>query len=123
MKNNSGKIIYTRYDSEKFESGEIENFGEYILQNEDAMRYMCRQSYPHIYNVKAEHYGLPELEYSIIEYFVDNANVAVEYLLRNLRNMQGAFRAQCVFEKAIDNPFSANHVSEAKIRQTLYKTL
>lgn len=47
---------------------------------EDAMRYMCRQSYPQLYNGDADRYGLPEHEYSLIEAFCENANTAIEYL-------------------------------------------
>ena len=50
---------------------------------EDAMRYMCRQSYSHLYNEDLERYGLPEHEYNLIEKFCDNVNPAVE-LLENL---------------------------------------
>jgi len=47
---------------------------------EDAIRYMCRQSYPQLYNENAEHHGLPEHEYSLIENFCLNANTTIEYL-------------------------------------------
>ncbi|MGI6731154.1 MAG: FAD-dependent oxidoreductase [Anaerovoracaceae bacterium] len=47
---------------------------------EDAIRYMCRQSYPELYNADAERHGLPDHEYSLIEAFCENAHVAVEFL-------------------------------------------
>lgn len=47
---------------------------------EDAIRYMCRQSYPQLYNAQAEYCGLPEHEYSLIEAFADNAHIAIESL-------------------------------------------
>lgn len=47
---------------------------------EDAIRYMCRQSYPQLYNPDAEYYGLPENKYNLIQAFCDNANTAVESL-------------------------------------------
>ncbi|MDF2700489.1 MAG: succinate dehydrogenase/fumarate reductase flavoprotein subunit [Haloplasmataceae bacterium] len=47
---------------------------------DDAMRYMCRQSYPQLYYENADRYGLPEHEYSLIEAFCKNANSTVEYL-------------------------------------------
>ena len=45
---------------------------------EDAMRYMCRQSYPELYYAEKERYGLPEHEYSLIEAFCDNAAKAID---------------------------------------------
>lgn len=48
--------------------------------HEDALRYMCRQSYPQLYNEKAVRYGLPEHEYSLIEASCMNAASKVEYL-------------------------------------------
>lgn len=39
MKNNNTKIIYTRYNYEEFESREIENFGEYILESQDGVKW------------------------------------------------------------------------------------
>jgi rubrerythrin len=47
---------------------------------EDAIRYMCRQSYPQLYNEDLEHYGLPENDYKRIESFCENASKAVEFL-------------------------------------------
>lgn len=47
---------------------------------EDAIRYMCRQSYPEFYNAESEYYGLPEHEFSLIEAICDNVNDSVEYL-------------------------------------------
>jgi 3-oxosteroid 1-dehydrogenase len=47
---------------------------------EDAIKYMCRQSYPQLYNKDLEFYGLPENEYKLIEAFCDNANITVDFL-------------------------------------------
>ncbi|NMA65053.1 MAG: FAD-dependent oxidoreductase [Clostridiaceae bacterium] len=48
--------------------------------HKDAIRYMCRQSYPQLYNENDERYGLSEHEYSLIETFCINAAPTVEYL-------------------------------------------
>lgn len=47
---------------------------------EDAIRYMCRHSYPQLYNPDAERFGLPEHEYSLIEAFCLNASPTIEFL-------------------------------------------
>lgn len=47
---------------------------------EDAIRYMARYSYPHLYNPGAENLGLPKLQYDLIASFYDNASPAVEHL-------------------------------------------
>jgi 3-oxosteroid 1-dehydrogenase len=47
---------------------------------DDAIKYMCRLSYPQLYNEDKKNYGLPEREYSVIEAFCDNANAVVEFL-------------------------------------------
>ncbi len=47
---------------------------------EDAMKYMARYSYPHLYNVKADRYGLPKNEFELIEAMYDNASNAVDFL-------------------------------------------
>ncbi|WP_303863828.1 FAD-dependent oxidoreductase [Alkalibaculum bacchi] len=49
---------------------------------EDAIRYMCRQSYPELYNENAKYHGLPEHKYSLIEAFCENGNTAIEFLER-----------------------------------------
>ena len=46
---------------------------------EDALKYMARYSYPHLYNNNKQHLGLPEREYSLLESYVDNANIMVDY--------------------------------------------
>lgn len=46
---------------------------------EEAIKYMARYSYPHLYHPDAERYGLPEHEYSLISAFYDNASRAVEF--------------------------------------------
>lgn len=45
---------------------------------EDAIRYMCRQSYPQLYNPDGENYGLAQHEYSLIEAFCDNGHLVVD---------------------------------------------
>jgi succinate dehydrogenase/fumarate reductase flavoprotein subunit len=47
---------------------------------EDALRYMARYSYPHLYNPEAAGLGLPENEYALIETYYDKASEMVEYL-------------------------------------------
>lgn len=47
---------------------------------EDALRYMARYSYPHLYNPEAARLGLPENEYALIETYYDSASEMVEYL-------------------------------------------
>lgn len=47
---------------------------------EDAIRYMARYSYPHLYNAADPRLGLPENEYNLIATFYDNASKAVEFL-------------------------------------------
>ncbi len=47
---------------------------------EDALRYMARYSYPHLYNPEAPRLGLPENEFALIEAFYDNASKMAEFL-------------------------------------------
>lgn len=49
---------------------------------EDALRYMARYSYPHLFNPEAPRLGLPENEYALIETYYDHASEMVEYLER-----------------------------------------
>lgn len=46
---------------------------------EDAIKYMARHSYPHLYHADAERYGLPEHEYNLITAFYDAASPAIEF--------------------------------------------
>ena len=50
---------------------------------EDAIRYMCRCSFPAIYDAEAEGFGLGELEYSLIETYYDTAAEAVDSLAKS----------------------------------------
>lgn len=47
---------------------------------DDAIRYMCRQSYPDLYNEDDKQYGLSDNEYQLIETFALNASSTVDYL-------------------------------------------
>lgn len=47
---------------------------------EDAIRYMARYSFPHLYNPEDPHLGLPENEYRLISTYYDTAAKAVENL-------------------------------------------
>lgn len=49
-------------------------------KREDAVRYMARYSYPHLYNPEDERLGLPEREYALICAYYDHAAEAVEFL-------------------------------------------
>ncbi|MDL2234789.1 FAD-dependent oxidoreductase [Christensenellaceae bacterium OttesenSCG-928-L17] len=50
----------------------------YQDNREDALRYMARYSYPHLYVPQAERYGIPENEYELLEAHVDNGYKMVE---------------------------------------------
>lgn len=50
-----------------------------VDRKEDAIKYMARHSYPHMFSPQAERYGLPEHEYALIEAFYDNASPAIEF--------------------------------------------
>lgn len=47
---------------------------------EDAIRYMARYSYPHLYNPQAPRLGLPENEFALIDTYYDRAAEMVEFL-------------------------------------------
>ena len=47
---------------------------------EDALRYMARYSYPHLYNPEAPGLGLPENEFALIDTYYDRASEMVEFL-------------------------------------------
>jgi len=47
---------------------------------EDALRYMARYSYPHLYNPEDSRLGLPENAFALIETFYDRAAEMVEFL-------------------------------------------
>ncbi len=49
-------------------------------KKEDALRYMARYSYPHLYNPKAPRLGVPENQYQIMEAFYDKAAEMAEFL-------------------------------------------
>lgn len=51
-----------------------------VDKREDALRYMVRHSFPHLYNPEAERYGAPKNEFELLETMVDNASDMVEYL-------------------------------------------
>lgn len=47
---------------------------------DDAIHYMARYAYPHLYNPNMDRMGLPEREYALICAYYDNASRAVEFL-------------------------------------------
>ena len=47
---------------------------------EDALRYMARYSYPHLYNPEAPMLGLMKNDYELMDTYVDRAHEAVEFL-------------------------------------------
>jgi len=47
---------------------------------EDAIRYMARYSYPHLYNPQVPRLGLPENEFALIDTYYDRASEMVEFL-------------------------------------------
>ena len=47
---------------------------------DDAVRYMARYSYPHLYNPNEPHLGLPENEYNLIATYYDKASEACDFL-------------------------------------------
>lgn len=47
---------------------------------EDALRYMARYSYPHLYNPEAPRLGLPENEFALLETFYDKASEMVDFM-------------------------------------------
>ncbi len=47
---------------------------------EDALRYMARYSYPHLYNPEDSRLGLPENEFALIETYYDRAAEAIDFL-------------------------------------------
>lgn len=49
-------------------------------KKDDALRYMARYSYPHLYNPDAPMFGIPSNEYEIMEAFYDKASETVEFL-------------------------------------------
>ncbi|NLT58866.1 MAG: FAD-dependent oxidoreductase [Clostridiales bacterium] len=49
-------------------------------RREDALRYMARYAYPHLYSAQADRLGLPEREYALICAYCDHAARAVEFL-------------------------------------------
>ena len=48
---------------------------------EDAVRYMARYSFPHLYNHDAPRLGLPENEFQLIDTFYDRAGEMVDFLI------------------------------------------
>ncbi|MDL2324875.1 FAD-dependent oxidoreductase [Ruminococcaceae bacterium OttesenSCG-928-A16] len=46
----------------------------YEDNREDALRYMARYSYPHLYNPNAQRYGIPQHEFELLEAHVDNGH-------------------------------------------------
>lgn len=74
-------------------------------EREDAIKYMARYSYPHLYHPEAERYGLPEHEYNLIAAFYDSASPAVEFF-----SQIGAL--QSVFDPG--GPDYLEHVPENK---------
>lgn len=48
-------------------------------RKEDALRYMVRYSYPHLYNPEDEKLGIPENEFALINTYYDKASEMVEF--------------------------------------------
>lgn len=61
-------------------------------RKEDALRYMARYSYPHLYNPKDARLGLPENEYNLIETYYDRASEMVDWHEKN----QSLFSIQAI---------------------------
>ncbi|MGI1659354.1 MAG: FAD-dependent oxidoreductase [Desulfitobacterium sp.] len=52
-----------------------------IVDNrEEALKYMVRYSYPHLYQPEEKHYGAPQNEFALIEAMVDHGAEMTEYL-------------------------------------------
>lgn len=47
---------------------------------EDALKYMARYSYSHLYNPEAENYGVPKEKFDLMTAFVDNASNMVDHM-------------------------------------------
>lgn len=52
----------------------------FVDRREDALEYMARHSYPHLYSADKLRLSLPEHKYSLLEAFYDNGSVAAEFL-------------------------------------------
>jgi succinate dehydrogenase/fumarate reductase flavoprotein subunit len=52
----------------------------YVDDREDALRYMCRLSRPHLYRADADCFGIPRDEFEMIAAFYDNASDAAQAL-------------------------------------------
>ena len=48
---------------------------------DDAVRYMARYSFPHLYNPDAPRLGLPENEFNLIDTFYNRASEMVDFLI------------------------------------------
>jgi 3-oxosteroid 1-dehydrogenase len=53
-----------------------------IDTKQDAVRYMARYSYPHLYDPEDSHLGLPDHEYELIEAYYDHASEMVDFFDR-----------------------------------------
>jgi len=49
-------------------------------RKEDALRYMARYSFPHLYNPEALRLGLPENEFELIDQYYDRASEMVDFM-------------------------------------------
>ncbi|MBI4301921.1 MAG: FAD-dependent oxidoreductase [Chloroflexi bacterium] len=76
-------------------------------RREDAIRYMARYSYPHLYDPTDPRLGLPENGYNLIAAFYDNASKAVDFLAE-IGALQSAGRLP-------GNPDYLEHAPENKV--------
>lgn len=53
-----------------------------VDKKEDAIRYMIRYSFPHLYNPDAANFGIPDNEYNLINAYCDKASEMTEYFER-----------------------------------------
>lgn len=50
-------------------------------ERDDCLRYLARCSYPRFYNASASNFGVPDLQFGLLEAFYDNASIAVDRLI------------------------------------------
>lgn len=78
----------------------------------DAMAYMCRFSYPQIFDANSPTYGLDEADYRLIEAFYDNGHKVIDHLQAVNAVKFKQFRLFFVDEPA---PDYADHLPENKV--------
>lgn len=59
---------------------ELQSAAGYKDNKEDALRYMARYSYPHLYNPEAEWYGLPQREYELLDTYCSQGHAMVAFM-------------------------------------------